>query len=123
YSNGAAQFKRSNSQLNYTHNFPKNGMELTADVTYNKGSGFNNSQISNYYYNPDGSISRDPNFVRNSGSNENEQLTIQTDFVNPISEDSKIEMGLRAFRQENGNVYNAFSQNDAIEIKLPLSTN
>lgn len=123
FSDGAAQFKRSNSQLNFTHNFPKNGKELTADITYNKGDGFNNSQIANYYYNPDGTPSQDPNFVRNSGSNDNKQITIQTDFVNPLTENSKLEMGLRAFRQENANIYNAFSLADAIEIKLPLSTN
>ncbi|RZK46549.1 MAG: TonB-dependent receptor, partial [Pedobacter sp.] len=122
-SDGNSQFKRGNSQLNYTHNFPKQGMELTADVTYNAGDGFNRSLISNYYYNPDGSTAIDPNFVRNSGSNESDQLTIQTDFVNPLSENSKLEMGLRAFSQNNSNVFNAFSLNNATEIKLPLSTN
>jgi outer membrane receptor protein involved in Fe transport len=122
-SDGNAQFKRSNSQLNYTHSFPKKGMELSADVTYNKGSGFNRSLISNYYYNPDGSTAISPNFVRNSGENDNEQITVQTDFVNPISEDSKLEVGLRTFRQNNTNVYNAFSLNNSTETKLPLSTN
>ena len=122
-SNGNAQFKRSNTQLNYTHNFPKKGMELTADVTYNAGNGFNRSLISNSYYNPDGSTALPDNFVRNSGENDNNQLTIQTDFVNPLSEDSRLEMGLRTFRQDNSNIYNAFSLNNATEVKLPLSTN
>lgn len=123
YSNGNSQFKRSNTQFNYTHNFPKNGMEWTADVTYNKGSGFNRALITNYYYNPDGSSSGPENKVRNNGDNNNEQLTLQTDFVDPLSEDSKIEAGLRMFRQNNANVYNAYSLNNATELKLPLSTN
>lgn len=123
YSNSNSQFKRSNTQFNYTHNFPKNGMELTADVTYNKGSGFNRALINNYYYNPNGSPSAPENKVRNNGDNSNDQLTLQTDFVNPLSEDSKIEMGLRMFRQTNANVYNAFSLNNTTEVKLPLSTN
>lgn len=123
YSDNNAQFKRSNTQFNYTHNFPKKGMELTADVTYNKGDGFNRSLISNYYYFPDGSTAINPNFVRNNGVNDNEQITVQTDFVNPFSEDAKLEMGLRVFRQNNSNVYNAFSLNNATEVKLPLSTN
>lgn len=122
-SNGNAEFKRSHSQLNYTHNFPKKGMELTADVTFNKGSGFNRSLITNSYFNPDGSNAGTPNVVRNNGNNDNDQLTIQTDFVNPFSEDSKLELGLRTFRQNNANVYNAFSLNNATEVKLPLSTN
>lgn len=123
YSDNNAQFKRSNTQFNYTHNFPKKGMELTADVTYNKGNGFNRSLISNYYYYPDGSTAINPNFVRNNGVNDNKQITVQTDFVNPFSEHSKLEMGLRVFRQNNSNVYNAFSLNNQTEVKLPLSTN
>src|SRR5205085_1622136 len=79
--------------------------------------------ISNYYANPDGSQAQSPNFVRNDGVNDNEQITVQTDFVNPFSEDSKLEMGLRVFRQNNSNIYNAFSLNNATEVKLPLSTN
>lgn len=120
---GAAGFNRSNTQLNYTHNFPKKGTELTADITYNKGDGSNASLISNYYYNNDGSTARNANFVRNSGSNQNNQLTIQTDFVNAISEDARIEMGLRTFLNSHENVYNAFSLNNNTETKLPLSTN
>ena len=123
YSNGNSQFKRSNTQFNYTHNFPKKGMELTADATYNKGNGFNRALINNYYYNPDGSPSAPANNVRNNGDNNNEQLTLQTDFVTPFSENSKLEAGLRMFRQDNTNVYNVFSMNNATEVKLPLSTN
>jgi outer membrane receptor protein involved in Fe transport len=123
YYNSNAQFKRSNTQLNYTHSFPKKGMEWTADVTYNKGSGFNRALINNLYYNPDGSPSSPANNVRNNGDNDNEQLTLQTDFVTPFSEDSKLEAGLRLFMQDNANVYNAFSLNNATEVKLPLSTN
>ncbi|HUQ66199.1 MAG TPA: outer membrane beta-barrel family protein [Flavitalea sp.] len=122
-SDNNAQFKRSNTQFNYTHNFPKKGMDLTADVTYNTGNGFNRALISNYYNNPDGSQAQNPNLVRNNGQNENDQLTLQTDFVNPFSEYSKLEMGLRVFRQNNSNIYNAFSLNNSTEVKLPLSTN
>lgn len=123
YSHSNSQFSRSNTQFNYTHNFPKKGMEWTADVTYNKGSGFNRALITNYYYHPDGSPSAPTNNVRNNGDNDNKQLTLQTDFVNPLSEDSRLEAGLRMFRQDNANVYNAFSLNNATETKLPLSTN
>lgn len=122
-SDGHAQFKRSNSQLNYTHNFPRKGSELTADITYNKGNGFIRSLISNYYFLPDGTSEGKPSLVRNQGENSNDQLTIQTDLVYPITDDSKIEMGLRTFRQNNGNVYNVFSLNNNTEEKLPLSTN
>jgi len=45
------------------------------------------------------------------------------DYVNPISETSKIEIGARAFRNNNSNVLDAFSLNNGNELKLPLSTN
>ncbi len=122
-SDGSAQFNRSNTQLNFTHNFPKQGSELTADVTYNRGNGSNGSFISNYYYLPDGNPTGNPDFVRNRGENSNNQLTIQTDLVNQISENARLETGLRMFMQDNKNVYNAFSLNDNTELKLPLSTN
>jgi outer membrane receptor protein involved in Fe transport len=122
-SDQSAGFNRSNTQVNYTHNFPKKGKELTADVTYNKGDGSNGSLITNYYFNPDRSSAGDPNRVRNAGSNDNRQITFQTDFVNPFSEDSRIEMGLRFFRQDNSNIYSAYSLNNNTEVKLPLSTN
>jgi outer membrane receptor protein involved in Fe transport len=122
-SNGNAGFKRSNTQLNYTHNFPKQGAELTADVTYNTGGGFSKSLITNSYFNPDGDSEGNPYLVRNSGDNHNDQLTIQTDFTYPINEDSKLEMGLRTFHQDNTNVYEAFSVSNNTEVKLPLSTN
>lgn len=120
---GNSKFDRSNTQLNYTHKFPKQGQELTADATYSSGDGMNNSMITNYYFKPDGASAGDPNVVRNSGDNDNNQLTIQTDYVNPISEDSRFEMGLRMYRENNGNRYNAFSLKNSVETKLPLSTN
>jgi len=122
-SNGASEFKRSNTQLNYTHNFPKKGTELTADVTYNRGNGFNSSLISNYFYQPDGTSMGNPNVVRNGGLNENDQLTIQSDFVTAFTEDSRLEAGVRMFRQNSKNVLDAFSLNNNSEVKLPLSTN
>jgi outer membrane receptor protein involved in Fe transport len=121
-SDGHSGFKRSSSQVNYSHNFAKTGKKLTADITYNTGNGSNNTMISNYFFAADGS-DLTPNFVRNSGTNASNQFTFQTDFENPISENAKVEMGLRTFRENNSNIYNAFSINNNTEVKLPLSTN
>lgn len=122
-SDNAARFNRSVTQLNYTHSFPKSGRELTADITYSNGDGNNRSIISNYFFNPDGSDATVPNLVRNAGQNTNENVTVQVDFVNPLSENAKLEMGLRRFQQNNSNIFNAFSLDNNTEKKLPLSTN
>lgn len=122
-SENLGQFDRSVTQLNFTHNFPKTGMELTADLTYSDGNGGNRSFISNYFYLPDQSPASDANFVRNIGKNTNNNFTAQIDFVNPVSENARIEMGLRIYHQNNTNVFNAFSVDNTTETKLPLSTN
>jgi outer membrane receptor protein involved in Fe transport len=118
-----SEFNRSNTQLNYKHNFPKSGHELTADVTYNAGNGSGVSPISNFYFLPDGSVARDPVFVRNNSSNSSRQLTIQADYENPLTDSAKIEAGLRAFVNESSNILDAFSITSGGEVKLPLSTN
>ncbi len=118
-----SSFNRSNTQLNYKHSFPKSGHELTADLTYNTGRGSNEAPIANYYYLPDGSPAKDPVFVRNFGNNNNKQLTIQSDYENPITDSSRIEMGVRAFINETSNILDAFSVTNGGEVKLPLSTN
>jgi len=120
---GFGQFDRSNTRLNYTHKFPKSGQELNADVSYNKGKGKNGSSIDNYLYYPDGSAYADPNLVRRDGHNSNDQLTMQIDYENPISEHSKIEMGLRGFINNNASVLDAFSLVNGSQVKLPLSSN
>lgn len=117
------RFNRGISKLNYTYNFAKAGRELTADITYSDGDGGNRAQIASYYYLPDGSIASDPSFVNNRGENDNDNFTVQVDYVDPLTENSKLEMGLRTFRQENKTVFNAFALNDNVETKLSLSTN
>jgi outer membrane receptor protein involved in Fe transport len=90
------RFRNWGSQLSYKHNFPKAGNEWTADVTYNKGRNENLSTTRNdkallspSAY-PIGSYSQGQN---TEGTNEN--LIVQTDYANPISDKSKIEAGAR----------------------------
>src|SRR5690606_23967391 len=64
-----------------------------------------------------------PNRVRNNGANENNQVTVNIDFVNPISETGKIEMGLRSYINNYESYFNSFSVNNGSETKLPLSNN
>jgi outer membrane receptor protein involved in Fe transport len=116
-------FNRSITKLNYTHNFSKAGRELTADITYNTGNGGNRAAISSYFYLPNGNVANDPSFVNNRGENGNDNYTIQVDYVDPITENTKLEMGLRTFRQDNSSMFNAFALNNNVETKLPLSNN
>ncbi|MET0244764.1 MAG: outer membrane beta-barrel family protein [Flavitalea sp.] len=123
-SNNSARFDRSNTQLIYKHSFAKEGKELGADISYNTGKSRDNSNIINNYYNTDGSVYQDPNRVQNAGNSGNDQLTVQIDYINPISEKAKWEMGVRTYLNNYNSVFNAFSvaQNGS-QTKLPLSNN
>lgn len=122
-SDNNSAFGRNRTQLYYTHTFPQEGKELSADITYSKGDRSGQELLTNFYFDPSGVQQGDPNLVRNDGDNNSEQVTAQIDFVNPINENSKLEMGLRTFHERTHNIYNAFSLNNNTEVKLPLSTN
>lgn len=117
------QFNRYNTQVNYTHKFPKDGKEISTSVDVNYGDVMDHSDIRNVFYLIDGSLYNDPNLVRNDGANNNNQVTSKIDFVNPLSENSKIETGLRSYINNYTSTFNSFSLQNGTEIKLPLSNN
>lgn len=122
FSEGDNNFNRSSSQLVYTHKFAGQGKTLTATGNYNTGSGGSKTNIINSYFNPDGTPYSLQNRVRNSGENDNNQLTAQVDYENAIGENAKIETGVRTFIQNNTSIFNAFSLSQSgDETKLPLS--
>jgi outer membrane receptor protein involved in Fe transport len=124
FSDNQASFNRSNTQFVFTHKFTKPGQQLTADVTYNSGGGSNRSNILNTYFYPDGREYKLPDRVRNDGSNDNDQITAQIDFVNPRGEDSRFEAGLRTYINNFSSDFNAFAIDGAgSATKLPLSNN
>lgn len=115
------QFDRNNTQLLYTHKFPKDGEQLDASVNINYGNVKNNSTILNSFYNTDGSLIGEINQVRNQGANNNNQVTVKIDFVNPLGDEKKLETGLRSYVNNYESYFNSFSINNNTETKLPLS--
>ncbi len=89
-------FRNLGATLSFKHLFPKPGREWTADATFNKSRNRNNSLIVTDTFNvPQHDLLgtyRQQQLIRGNNSN----FVMQTDFVNPIDEKSKIEMGLRA---------------------------
>jgi outer membrane receptor protein involved in Fe transport len=122
-SNSHFQFKRNNSQLLYTHKFPKEGKQIDASVNVNYGNVNDYSSIINGFYNPDGSMQGQLNHVENDGANNNNQVTSKIDFVNPFGEDKKLEAGLRSYFNNYESYFNSFSISNNTETKLPLSNN
>ncbi|HWB24583.1 MAG TPA: TonB-dependent receptor [Chitinophagaceae bacterium] len=91
-----AHFENFGSQLSFKHNFTKNGHDITADINYNSSDNKNTgNNITNTYlinmYQPEYSF-----FQNTIGSGTNRFLTIQSDYENPITENAKLETGVRA---------------------------
>lgn len=95
-SNSTFNFRNAGTQLSYKHNFPKSGHELTADLTYFKGHNDNQNLITTDDFKmPQNSLNNSYAQKQNiSGSNDN--LIVQSDYTNPITDHSKIEAGVRA---------------------------
>lgn len=122
-SDQAFQFDRNNTQLLYTHKFPKDGEKLDVTVNANYGNVKNNATILNTFFDPDGTQIGDVSQVRNDGANDNNQLTAKLDFVNPLGENKKLEAGLRSYTNNYKSYFNSFSVDNNIPTKLPLSNN
>ncbi|MDQ3683480.1 MAG: TonB-dependent receptor, partial [Bacteroidota bacterium] len=96
FTNSINNFRNMGSQLSFKHIFPKAGNEWTADVTYNEGRNDNNTNIltENNRTSPNPSSLGNYAQLQNSNGN-NQNLIFQTDYVNPVSENSKFEIGAR----------------------------
>jgi outer membrane receptor protein involved in Fe transport len=92
---GHFSFKNYGGTLSYKHNFAKSGKEWTADVNYNHSNNENTSLYNTQYFNSNGSPNTPVITDQGNGSGEQIFTTFQTDFVNPITENIKIEMGAR----------------------------
>ncbi|MFN2457230.1 MAG: outer membrane beta-barrel protein [Chitinophagaceae bacterium] len=96
--NSARKIRNMGTQLSFKHLFPKAGNEWTAALTYNKGKNENSSNIrtENYIKNPSPERFLGVYNQTQFGSGNNENLVIQTDYTNQISDNSKFELGARA---------------------------
>ncbi|MCG2616643.1 TonB-dependent receptor family protein [Terrimonas sp. NA20] len=107
-SNSKSNFRNLGATLSFKHNFPKAGREWTADVTYNKGKNNNTNIIETDFYNARGGTLLSEYNQQQLIDGKNSNVVIQTDFVNPITDKSKLEMGLRAQLRTNSSTNSFF---------------
>ncbi len=94
-SEGERSFRNFGSSVYYKRLFTKPGRELTADVNYNRSKNDNNTNINNDVLDaPDGTIQRRFGQL-NTGNGSSSNITFQTDFINPLAGNSKLETGVR----------------------------
>ena len=93
YAQNIGSFDNQGLVIGFKHLFPKAGEEWTADVTYNGMTSKNTNDIrTDVYPDPTQSV-----FKRSQqqqlGNGINNSLILQTDYLRPISEKEKWEMG------------------------------
>lgn len=109
------------SMLSFKHNFPKNGMEWTADVTYNNSKNSNTSNISTDTFNVAQNTVKGTYKQLQDVKGNNENVILQTDFVNPITDKIKLELGARAQLRSNTNTSSFYLNNNGSYVLQPSS--
>jgi outer membrane receptor protein involved in Fe transport len=104
-------FKNHGVQASYKHIFPQTGHEWTADVTYNQGRNSNENYISTDYYKMPGKVFNYNYTQLQAGSSNNDNLIVQTDYVNPLTDRSKLEVGARTAIRNVNSLTNYFIVN------------
>lgn len=99
--NASREFNNKGGSISFKHNFPKAGRELTADINYRGRTGPNDNLLSTQIFNPDLVTVKSTQTQRQIGDGKSNNITFQTDFVNPLSDNSKMEMGIRAEFNDN----------------------
>jgi len=94
-SNSKSMFQNSGTMLSYKRNFPKQGHELTADLTYNTSKSSSSNLIKSDSLDFTTKNIMKTSSQRQDGIGANENIVFQTDYSNPLNEKSKLDAGAR----------------------------
>ena len=118
-SEGENRFKNFGTQVSFKHLFPKAGREWTADVNFNRGRMKTENLMQSDYYtiSPNNFLRSFDQVQRSEGLNE--FLVFQTDYVSPINDKSKFEVGARMQVRtvDNNQVFRMM--NNGTEVAIP----
>ncbi len=108
-------FNNQQAQFVWKKTFPTKGKELTFDANHGWGTSSNNQDwVSNIYDSKGTPLIYQPSLTQIRGDNSGTQTVAQLDFVNPINDSTKWEMGLRgAYNYRTSqSLYNQYSYSD-----------
>ncbi len=94
-SSSIGNFRNYGSTLSFKHNFAKANKELTADVNFNYSKNDNSGDYSTQYFYLNNNPKTPLAVEQSKGGGTTKFFTAQTDYTNPITTTSKIEMGAR----------------------------
>jgi outer membrane receptor protein involved in Fe transport len=105
-------FENLGTQVSFKHNFAKNGHNISADVNFNSSNSNGTSLIKIQTYTPEAFMKGNPLLQLNNSTGDNRFLTFQTDYENPLTDDSKLEAGLRAAIRDNSSINDQYRFNN-----------
>ncbi len=96
--NSKNEFLRNNVEAQWKKSYAKKDKSLVTLLNYAWGNGNNLADWNTTGFDKDGiSLENYPELVNIDGKNVNKQGVFQLDYVNPINDSTKIEMGVRSF--------------------------
>ncbi len=111
-------FRNMGTNISFKHNFAKPNKEWTIDANYNQSKNDNEGDYISQYFYSNNSPKTGALIERTGGAGTNRFFTAQTDFVNPISENLKIEMGLRGAVRNYKSTLSNYVQNGSGQYLL-----
>lgn len=100
------------TNLNYKYEFDGKGREWTVDADYVRYGGQNTNNLSTVYYNAENAVTRPDQDVRNNMPSTINILAFKTDYVHPMKNGSKLEVGLKSsfVNADNNTIYDTLQQ-------------
>ena len=120
----SGEYYHKGANLSFKHLFPKAGEEWTADITYNRSNSFNGNTVSTNYYQWPSNLLYRTFQQQQDGTGSGNNLTIQTDYVLPLNEKSKLETGLRLQSRKNNSINDIYQVVTGSYVYVPaISSN
>jgi outer membrane receptor protein involved in Fe transport len=107
-SNSNFNWNNYNGKISFKHNFAKPNKYITADANYDYSKNSNEQNVATQYYKADNSPAAPLFQQKTTGNGTNDNITIQTDYSNPVSDKIKVEAGLRAAIRNSNSENNNF---------------
>jgi outer membrane receptor protein involved in Fe transport len=112
------------SKLNYLKTFPKKGRELSSSINYNILNVNNkNDFITNTYDGYGALLPNNPDLQNTAARNTGHTYTFQADYIDPINDSTKLELGVRSNYNSSkvlfdANYFSYYSNLDTIDAYL-----
>lgn len=109
-------FRNAGGSILFKHLFPKKGKELTADINFNQVRFTGGGDYTTTFLNTGRETEE-----RQNNDNTSRFITLQSDYVEPINDDIKVEAGVRAAIRRNDNNNENLFFDPVSEVWVPIA--